>query len=265
MAVFVLIHGGWYGGWCWHSVASKLSAMGHRVYCPTLTGVGERVHLLNEHVNLSTHITDITNLLFYEDLYNIILCGHSYGGMVITGVANIMPERIGTIVYLDAFLPENGKAVYDYLSPERQKRFLNLAEKYGEGKYIMPIPPENQKNPRGDHAELAWRFKRATPHPIACICEPIQLRAPENNTPDHGSHLFGGIGVHRIKTRVFLHCLQNTPSAFQRIYQKLDGNLWHKYALNERHNFIMDNVPEAVKILSATSQMESEPFSEIEP
>jgi pimeloyl-ACP methyl ester carboxylesterase len=110
----VLVHGAWHGGWCWKKVTSQLRADGFEVFAPTLTGLGERVHLLNYDINLDTHIQDITAVLEYEDLKNVILVGHSYGGMVITGVAEKAKDRISQLVYLDAFLPENGKALADY-------------------------------------------------------------------------------------------------------------------------------------------------------
>src|SRR3954452_4236427 len=110
-ATFVLVHGAWHGGWCWKRLTPLLRAAGHEVVVPTLTGLGERSHLLTPEVGLDTHIRDITAVLKYEDLHNVVLIGHSYGGMVIAGVAEEVPERIAQLVYLDAFLPDNGKAL----------------------------------------------------------------------------------------------------------------------------------------------------------
>src|ERR1700760_4452365 len=101
MATFVLVHGSWHGGWCYARVARLLRAAGHEVYTPTLTGMGERSHLAGGHINLDTHIRDIRNVFEYEDIGDAILCGHSYGGMVITGVAGEIGERIRSLVYLD--------------------------------------------------------------------------------------------------------------------------------------------------------------------
>src|SRR5918997_4262365 len=103
MATYVLVHGGWHGGWCWKKVTPLLQAAEHEVYTPTLTGLGERSHLLSDAVDQETHITDVVNVLEYEDLQEVILVGHSYAGMVITGVADRLPERIGHLVYFDAF------------------------------------------------------------------------------------------------------------------------------------------------------------------
>ena len=105
---FVLVHGAWHGGWCYARVAALLRARGHTVFTPTLTGQGERAHLLNGAVNLSTHIEDVLGVFRCERLTDVVLAGHSYGGMVITGVADRIPERIKALAYLDAFIPETG-------------------------------------------------------------------------------------------------------------------------------------------------------------
>ena len=111
MATYVLVHGAWHGGWCWNRVAPLLRDKGHDVYTPTLTGLGERVHLATPEVDLSTHVTDVVNVIEFEDLRNVVLMGHSYGGQVITGVAGAIPERIGQLVYLDASLPNDGESL----------------------------------------------------------------------------------------------------------------------------------------------------------
>jgi pimeloyl-ACP methyl ester carboxylesterase len=113
LAQIVLVHGAWHGGWCWSRVAEILTAKGHRVLTPTLTGLAETAHLLTPAVDLNTHIDDVVRLVDAEGLDDFVLCGHSYGGMVITGVAERIPERIGAIVYLDAFVPEDGKSCLD--------------------------------------------------------------------------------------------------------------------------------------------------------
>ena len=113
-ATFVLIHGAWHGGWCWKKVRPLLQSAGHIVHTPTLTGLGERAHLNRPEVDLDTHIEDVIQVLEYEDLRDVILVGHSYAGMVITGVAAKAPERLAQVVYLDAFLPEDGKCLNDY-------------------------------------------------------------------------------------------------------------------------------------------------------
>ena len=118
MATFVLVHGAWHGGWCWIKVAEPLRTQGHRVFAPTLTGLGERAHLVSPDINLDTHIQDIVGVLESEELMDVILVGHSYAGMVITGVAERVTDRLSALVYVDAFVPENGQSMLS-INPER--------------------------------------------------------------------------------------------------------------------------------------------------
>ena len=120
MATFVLVHPALFGGWCWKKVSPLLHARGHAVHTPTLTGLGERVHLARPEVGLDTHVDDVVNLLTYEDLHDVVLVGNSSGGVVITGVVDRVPERIGHLVYLDAFVPEDGQSMLDIIPPERR-------------------------------------------------------------------------------------------------------------------------------------------------
>jgi pimeloyl-ACP methyl ester carboxylesterase len=108
---YVIVHGAWGGGWAFRQVDSLLTADGHKVFRPTLTGQGEKVHLASTNINLSTHIQDIVNVILFEDLHDIVLVGHSYGGMVITGVADRVPDRIQRLIYVDALLPLDGESV----------------------------------------------------------------------------------------------------------------------------------------------------------
>ncbi|MBV9253581.1 MAG: alpha/beta fold hydrolase, partial [Actinobacteria bacterium] len=118
MATFVLVHGAWHGGWCWRKLTPLLRAAGHEVFTPTLTGLGERSHLGHPDVGLATHVGDVAQVLWYEDLSNVVLVGHSYGGLVIGGVADQAPGRLKHLVYLDAFVPEHGRSMLDLGPPE---------------------------------------------------------------------------------------------------------------------------------------------------
>lgn len=122
MANFVLVHGAWIGGWCWRPNAQALRKAGHEVFTPTLTGLGERSHLMNPGINLDTHIADIVNVIKHEELSDVVLVGHSYGGMVVTGVADALADKIRSLVYLDAFVPESGQALVDLAPPETSTR-----------------------------------------------------------------------------------------------------------------------------------------------
>src|SRR5260370_36369022 len=139
MTDFILIHGAWHGSWCWTRVHRLLAAGGHRVFTPTLTGLGERSHLLSRDVGLDTHVADAANLMIWEDLRETVLVGHSYGGAVVRHVADRMPERIRSLIYLDAFVPENGKAVFDYL-PDNGKSSTEQAVACGDSRQVPPIP-----------------------------------------------------------------------------------------------------------------------------
>jgi len=163
MGVFLLVHGACHGGWCWRKVSALLRAQGHEVLTPTLTGLGERKHLRTDSIGLNTHIEDISNVLFYEDLEQVILVGHSYAGMVITGVANHAPDQIRHLVYLDADTPIDGQTLSD-LHAESVKRIVDLATERGD--HVI-LPPSGE-SPYGvtENADLEWLMPRLVPHPI---------------------------------------------------------------------------------------------------
>ena len=139
MATYVLVHGAWGGGWKYARVAQALRARGHVVFTPTLTGQGERAHLSNAAINLTTHVTDILNVIHCEDLSDIVLAGHSYGGMVITAVADEIPDKIAALVYLDAFVPDDGKSLFDLNIPQNTQMFIDRAGALG-GLFVPPPP-----------------------------------------------------------------------------------------------------------------------------
>src|ERR1051325_5380741 len=138
MATIVIVHGAFGGGWEWSAVAALLRARGHEVFTPTLTGFGERVHLATPETRLETHIQDILNVLRYEDLHQVVLTGQSYGGMVITGVADRAPERVTHLVYLNALVPQNGESVFDLSPPAFRQRLEEAAQTSGAGWCIPP-------------------------------------------------------------------------------------------------------------------------------
>ena len=169
MSVFVLVHGAWHGGWCWRYVRPLLK--GHEVFAPSLTGLGERRHLAGPGVDLDTHISDIVSILEREDLRDVILVGHSYGGMVVTGAADRAPERIGRLVYLDAFVPENGKCTLDYVVPERAARMREEGEKVGS---VTPPPLSLWGLTRPEHIDFVK--PREVRHPYRTMSQPIRLK-----------------------------------------------------------------------------------------
>jgi pimeloyl-ACP methyl ester carboxylesterase len=170
---FVLAHGAWWGGdWFWRDVTDRLRAEGHSVFAPVLTGIGPREHLASRSVNLTTHIQDIVNLIKWEDLGDIVLVGHSYSGMVVSGVAEQVPEgTIRSIVFLDAFLPEDGEALSMIAS-----NFKDLAGDHD------PVPPPYAF--AGDNEQLkAILIKGGTAHPRACFEEPVRLTGARERIP----------------------------------------------------------------------------------
>jgi len=180
MATFVLVHPAWFGGWCWKKVAPILRGRGHEVFTPTLTGLGERAHLANREVGLGTHIEDVANVLKFEDIRDAILVGNSSGGMVITGVADRMPERIAHVVYLDAFVPEDGQSLFDIVPSERRQPMHELVQKEGDG-WLVPrfAPPQWEKFvPEAwhitDQSDLRWVLPRLTATPLGHFSEPVR-------------------------------------------------------------------------------------------
>jgi pimeloyl-ACP methyl ester carboxylesterase len=167
----VLVHGAWHGGWCYRRVADLLSAAGHRVYTPTLTGLGERSHLLGPSVNLSTHIADITNMIRCEDLQRFVLVGHSYGGMVVTGVADAMTDRVSALVYLDAFLPTAGKSFHDILPPEAAEAQIQSANASNG----LSVPPISAAAFNVNEQDRVWVDSLCTPHPLRTLIQPLEL------------------------------------------------------------------------------------------
>ena len=175
MATFVLVHGGGHGGWCWQRLARMLREAGHEGHCPTLTGCGDRAHLLRPGIDLETHIADVVALLHYEDLREVYLAGHSYGGMVITGVADRAPERIAHLMFLDAAQPRDGEALAT-LSPA----LIDMAHAQArviDGVELVLFPDSDAVAIYGvtDPADAAWMAPRLTPHPWACFTQPLRL------------------------------------------------------------------------------------------
>ena len=173
MATFVVVHGAHGGAWEWQVVATMLRTDGHAVFTPTLTGLGQRVHLAHPDIDLDTHITDICNVIEFEWLSDVILVGHSYAGMVITGVADRMAERLNQLVYLDAMVPHDGQSAADLLGPELAAQLIQLTEEVGEG-WKFPYIPEPGKpvDPRYVPLPLKTGLTRVTLRNPAALALP---------------------------------------------------------------------------------------------
>lgn len=179
MTTFVLLHGAWHGGWCWSRVAGPLRARGHQVTTPTQTGLGERWHLMSRDITLETFTRDLVNHLVYEDLTDVVLVGHSFGGNAISGAAERVPERIGELVYLDSMVIQGGETPFDHLPPERVAERVRLAEESSGGLSIPP-PPAAAFGVT-DPADAAWLEARMTPHPLSAFRSKLPIHGAPGN------------------------------------------------------------------------------------
>ena len=173
MSTFVLVHGSCHGGWCWKKLTPILRKSQHKVYTPTLTGLGERIHLVSKDVSLSTHIKDVAQVLEYEDLTRVILVGHSYGGVVVSGVAEEMADRIKRLVYLDGYIAEDGKSAFDLIPGLKEiyeKRALNEHEKEWLVSSYTP-----QEFGVTDPADIVWMKPRLSPMPWHTHDQPSRI------------------------------------------------------------------------------------------
>ena len=225
MANFVLVQGAWIGGWYWRPVAQKLRKAGHEVYTPTLTGLGERIHLMSPSINLDTHITDVVNVIDREELSGVVLVGHSYGGMVVTGVADARPDKIASLVYLDAFVPTNGDALVNFVPAGHPG-----AQTAGE--YTLPPLPASFFGATPEVA--AFVDARTTPMPIACFTQALRL----------------GGGADRVKDRTYIYCNVPAPTTFTQFYDKLkDDSRWTVHTMPCTHLVQVDMPDELADLL----------------
>lgn len=162
----LLVHGAWTGAWSWRDAARILRKQGYDVYAPTLTGLAERNHTPPDRVTLETHIADVAGLMRYEELQNVLLVGHSYGGMVITGAADREIERIAGMIYIDAFLPQSNQSLWDIVGPEQAQAQWRLAQEHDGGKSV----PRPNIPSRGDAPVAKWG-SMFTPQPVGCMSE----------------------------------------------------------------------------------------------
>lgn len=172
MATFVLVHGSFHGGWCWKKVAHLLCQSGHEVCTPTLTGLGERSHLATPQTGLEIHIQDILQTLQVDDLHAVILVGHSYAGLVMAGVAEQIPDRLARLIFLDAFIPQDGKSAFD-LMPGIEAAWTQMARSQGAVWRVPPMSPEELGIT--DPAEAAWVGSRLTAMPLLTHQQKIHL------------------------------------------------------------------------------------------
>jgi pimeloyl-ACP methyl ester carboxylesterase len=215
MAVFVVAHGAWSAGWAWKKMRPLLHGAGHEFFTPTYTGLGERVHLANPAVDLSTHIEDILNVLSFEDLRDVVLIGHSYGGMVATGVADRARDRIAQLVYLDAFAPNDGESLFDRQPADMRER-LREAARTNNG-WLIPPGPMPADTPEAD---AAWAAPRRMPQPLKCFEQKLRLNA-DFTLP-----------------RSYIYCKRNAPGdVFRQFAERAQREAgWRAFDIDASHN-----------------------------
>ncbi len=232
MTDYVLCHGAWGGGWAWTRVARILRDHGHEVFTPTYTGLGERAHLLTPDVDLETHIHDIRSVIRCERLDDFVLVGHSYGGMVITGVADREWPRIRKLVYLDAFLPGDGQSVADLGGDERARAMLELAERAGEG---WKVPrPEGSISPKVAERDRRWLDDLGVPQPLASFTRRLAI---------DGNHL-------AIADKVYVLASDNPGSPFHAFAEETRArDDWTTHQLPTHHHLHLSMPEETAQIL----------------
>jgi pimeloyl-ACP methyl ester carboxylesterase len=223
MATFVLVHGAWHGSWCWKRVRGALQKQGHEVFTPTLTGIGERSHLLTQQIDLDTHTLDVLNLIQWEELDDIVLCGHSYGGMVVTGVADRIPERIRALVFLDAFVPESGQSLMDF-APIPENQLI-------DGWKCRPISAEVFGV---NLADRAWVDRQCTLQSLACFQQPVRLT--------------GGLGGIKRVAYAYASGWAADQSPFRPFYDRAKTRGWTTCEIECGHDAMLDR-PDAVTAL----------------
>jgi len=226
---FVLVHGGWHGGWCWRRVADLLEAKGHKVFVPTLTGLGEESHLLDAKVHLATHITDIVNLIKWEDLKGIVLIGHSYGGYIISGVAEQMQGSIASIAFLDAFVPENGDSLEAGASQPVKDA---IAAAKGKGEIALkPVPASVF---RVNEKDRAWVDSKCTPQPIATLTDKSTITGARE----------------KIAKKAYIRAKGYPSIPFDAAQAKYKANAaWKSYEMSAGHDAMVDQPKELTDIL----------------
>jgi len=224
MATFVLVHGAWHGGWCWAETENHLQAQGHTTLALTLTGLGERSHLMHDEIDADLHVQDVVNSLVWRDLTDVFLVGHSYGGLVITGVAVHVPERLQALIYLDAFVPEeSGVSVFAQANPERMAAFQAQIDKGAKS-----LQPDLFDSWTDDPVKKDWLKSMCTPHPVGCFQRGVTLTGREAE----------------VRRRHYIIAERNKPSAFWAEFEKVKSRPdWTTSTINTLHD-VMVEAPE---------------------
>ena len=217
MDTWLVAHGAWSAGWAWKKMRPRLRAEGIELWTPTYTGVGERAHLAHPGITLDTHIADITSVLEWEDLADVSIVAHSYGGMVGTGIVDRAAARIRAIVYLDAFVPANGQSLFDLIGPDGETEMRSRASKDGDGWRVSPnpTPPDTQEK------DVGWITPRRMPQPLGTFSQPIELLHDTSAIP-----------------RSYIYCQRSAPGdVFAQFADKARSDpQWQYRELDASHN-----------------------------
>jgi len=216
---YVLAHGSWCGGWIWIRVAERLRRQGHRVYAPSYTGMGDRAHLLNKNITIDTFVEDLVQVIQSAELTDVVLVGHSFGGVPISGVADRIPDKIGHLVYLDSVVLESGQHAFSNYPPEMAEARIKAAEEATNG-LAVPIPQQLSAGwglgKPGD-PDYEWVLRRLTPHPLRSYITALPLRGPVgNNLP-----------------RTYVHCTQPSLAGLEtsrKLVRSMPGWQWAELA-----------------------------------
>jgi pimeloyl-ACP methyl ester carboxylesterase len=228
---FVLVHGAWHGGWCWIKTTRLLTDAANTVYTPTLTGLGERAHLARPDIDLGTHVQDVVAVLEAEDLKNVVLVGHSYGGMVVSGVAARVRNRIARLVYLDAFVPEAGQSCFSLMLPERAEGFRKAAADADGWSVPAPAPERFGITSQRD---TDWVQRRLVSQPLQTFEQPVSA-VPSADVP-----------------RTYVYCSKPAIGAFDHFAENLrDDRKWRFHDVKTGHDAMVTAPGEVTKILMA--------------
>ncbi len=233
MATFVLVHGAWHGGWCWTRVARLLRDAAHEVYAPSLTGLGDRAHLARPEVDLAQHVQDVVAVLEAEELREVTLVGHSYGGMVITGAAAQTGKRLAHLVYLDAHVPAAGQSLFDLSAPERAAAYREAARTSGDGWRIPPPPPE--RFGVTSQRDTEWLGRRLVPQPLATFEQALPAAGGER------------------ARRTYIYCAKPAMGPFDRYAEALrDDRKWTFHEMKAGHDAMVTAAGDIARILMST-------------
>ena len=233
---FVLAHGSWHGGWCWKRVAERLRGKGHTVYTPSYTGMGDRAHLLSKDITIDTFVEDLVGVIQSYELTKVVLVGHSFGGVPISGVADRIPDRIAYLVYLDSVVVESGRTAFSYYPPAEAEARIKAAEKATNG-LAVPVPqtlPAVWGLGKEGDPDYDWVRRRLTPHPLRTYTTVLTLRAPVGN------------GL----PRTYVHCTQ-PPNPVLEASTKLvrSWSGWKWVDLAAPHDAIITHPDDVVAVL----------------